>query len=147
MKSAPEVSWAYPLTGMTGLLVMDPATPGTSYGDKCSEPMGADYLEQTDDKWGMTPFVYALPDGQRLVLHENAAVRYGRIDPERPEPQEVHMAGKSAEARISLRVWEKQLPARIGEPSFADIDGDGLGELLVICRDGNLYCLDDSKPE
>ena len=39
-------------------------------------------------------------------------------------------------------LWEKQLPARIGEPSFAEIDSDGLGEFLVLCRDGNLYCLD-----
>jgi hypothetical protein len=29
----------------------------------------------------------------------------------------------------------------VSEPSFADVDGDGLGEVLVTCSDGNLYCL------
>jgi len=39
-------------------------------------------------------------------------------------------------------LWEVELPGRVGEPSFADVDGDGLGEILVTCADGNLYCLD-----
>ena len=163
MKSAPEISWAYPLTGMTGLVALDPATPGTTYTDRCSEPMGADYLAQAGDKWGMNPFVYVLPDGKTLVLHGNAALRHGRIDPDRPEPQEVHMAGKSAEARISLRVWDgpenkKREVWTAGASKaaherwnlcFGDIDGDGVEEIIaaghggVMCydpRDGRLKC-------
>ncbi len=39
-------------------------------------------------------------------------------------------------------IWQVELPGSLGEPSFADVDGDGKGEVLVVCGDGNLYCLD-----
>jgi outer membrane protein assembly factor BamB len=38
-------------------------------------------------------------------------------------------------------VWEVKLPGRVSEPTFADVDGDGLGEILVTCGDGRLCCL------
>lgn len=163
MRSAPGVSWAHPLTGMTGLLLVDPAVADVTCEDEATEPRGADYLHRTAEKWGMNPFVYVLPDGQKLVLREAAARRYGRIDPDRPEPQEVHMKGKSAEARLSLRTWDgpgnqkREVWSAAASKAayerwnicFGDIDGDGVEEIIVaghggvMCydpRDGKLKC-------
>ena len=41
--------------------------------------------------------------------------------------------------------WQVALPGRLSEPSFADVDADGKGEILVTCADGNLYCLDQAS--
>jgi outer membrane protein assembly factor BamB len=38
--------------------------------------------------------------------------------------------------------WHLSLPGRLSEPCYADVDGDGMGEVLVTCEDGFLYCLD-----
>jgi len=162
MTSAPSVSWTYPLTGMRGLLVVDSVAPGTRETDECAEAKGADYLERTGEKWGMYGFSYTLPDGQKLLLKERADLRCGRINPDLPEPQEVHMKGKSDDARISLRVWDADGKKRElwSSPAseaayerwnlcFGDIDGDGIEEIIAAGhggvmaydpRDGALKC-------
>jgi len=40
-------------------------------------------------------------------------------------------------------LWQVELTGRPGGPCFADLDGDGLGEIVVICEDGDVCCLDD----
>ena len=48
------------------------------------------------------------------------------------------LAPMSGEGEV---LWEVPLPGRVSEPTFADVDGDGLGEVLVTCGDGSVYCL------
>ena len=43
-------------------------------------------------------------------------------------------------------LWQVELLGRLSEPIFADVDGDGQGEILLTCEDGMLYCLDQEPP-
>ncbi len=163
MASEPSVAWTFPLCGMRGLLMVDAAKPQPRSRARHAGPFGEDYLTQTADQWGMQPHTYSLPNGERLVLNENAARRCGRIHPELPEPQQVQMAGKGADARLRLFAWDTPDGQRrevwsspAGKAAyerwnlcFGDIDGDGTDEIIaaghggVMCydpRDGTLKC-------
>ena len=41
--------------------------------------------------------------------------------------------------------WQLDLPARPGDLTLADVDGDGEIEILFIGEDSVLYCLDSSR--
>ncbi len=155
MTSAPRVAWTFPLTGMKGLLVMEPGQPGVRAADRRSGQFGDDYLSQASEQWGMQPHVYSLPNGERLVLTETAEKRCGRIHPGLPEPQQVVMTGKAADARIRLYAWDTpdgQKREVWSSPAgkvaherwnicFGDIDADGVEEIIAAGH-GGVMCYD-----
>ena len=163
MIAAPSVAWRYPPTDMQGLLAIDPSAAGARAADQAGQATEGDYLAEMGNAWGMRPFTYTLPDGEPLVLSENAARRIGHFHPDLPEPQQVLMTGTGDGARISLSVWDQADGSRrevwSSPPGSAayerwniclgDIDGDGVEEIIVAGhggvmaydpRDGALKC-------
>jgi hypothetical protein len=49
------------------------------------------------------------------------------------------ITGDRASGRV---LWEWLGPARLSMPAIADVDGDGLAEMVVQAADGSVYCLD-----
>ena len=50
----------------------------------------------------------------------------------------IAITGDRSAGRI---LWEWQGPATLSMPAIADMDGDGLAEILVQAADGTVYCL------
>src|SRR5262249_20780896 len=47
--------------------------------------------------------------------------------------------------RAGQLLWEWTGPARLSMPAIADVDGDGLAEIVVQAADGTVYCLDAER--
>lgn len=145
LRDEPAVAWSYSLTGMQGLLVMDPQKAGEASTATCDAPLGAGYLNDTARSWGVRPFVYELAAGKTLVLSESATRRVGKIHPDLPEPQQVTFTDAKERSRLTLTAWDtpdgsprvvwSSPPGKAATERwnicFGDVDGDGIDEIVV----------------
>jgi len=53
----------------------------------------------------------------------------------------VYCIGSSIDGKKGIIEWQLDLPAFLGPPTIADIDDNGLAEILLSGSDGYLYCL------
>ena len=58
----------------------------------------------------------------------------------------LYCIGVGEEAHGGRIKWQIGLPAEVGPPVIADVDGDGTAEILVVGHDGYVYCVDGGLP-
>ena len=54
----------------------------------------------------------------------------------------IAITGDRSSGRI---LWEWQGPADLSMPTIADLNGDGLAEIIVQAADGSVHCVDDGS--
>jgi hypothetical protein len=55
----------------------------------------------------------------------------------------IYCIGSSIDGKKGIMEWQLSLPSAAGPPSIADINGDGLAEIILSGSDGYVYCLID----
>ena len=53
----------------------------------------------------------------------------------------LYCIGSRADGKSGAMEWQLSLPCSVGPPTIADVDGDGLVEILLAGTDGYVYCV------
>ncbi len=54
----------------------------------------------------------------------------------------LYCIGSGKDDKKGMKEWQLSLPSDVGPPTIADVDDDGLAEILLAGSDGYVYCVD-----
>jgi hypothetical protein len=57
----------------------------------------------------------------------------------------LYAVGTTDDGRSGKLRWKLAFPTTLGPPTVADANGDGRAQILVVCADGYVYCVDNAE--